>query len=169
MSETIKTGKYKHPWPTDCWSRSETRRIKLIDLRVSGLPFDDRQNIHKLVYDIGSRSMEKMVEERDGFPSYRRMKYTDEQIENETANTVDRCRAVNEYMEKVGRPALFHHLDDKYLLAWEYYELVRYQEEEEFAKKYFVRTEKTPLQEYIENRKQLNTVKEEYFTNRRLK
>lgn len=153
MSKSKKTQTYKHPWPTDFWCKSENRRLKLIDLRVSGLPFDDRQNIHKLINDIGVRSMERLVEERDGFPSYRRMKYTDEQIELETENTVNRCRAVNEYMEKVGRPAIFHHLDDKYLLAWEYYELLRYQEEEAFAEKYFVRTEKTPLQEHIENEK----------------
>ena len=135
MSKTVKPGEYQHPWPMDWRGRSETRRSRLIDVRVSGLPFDDRQNIYRLVDGIGVRSMEKMVEQNDGYPSYRRMRYTDEQIELETSNTVDRCREVNEYMEKVGRPPLFNRLDDKHLLAWEYYELLRYQEEEALAER----------------------------------
>ncbi len=140
MEEVIKVGNYKHPWGTDIFTfyRNETkgRNSRLIDLKISGLPFDDRQNIFDLIDKIGHHLMRNLAEEKDLFPTYHALGYAFDDIKHQKSLAIERCKKVNEYITKLGRPPLFTNLDDTYLLATEYYELMRYQNDDEFAKKY---------------------------------
>lgn len=142
MKQTITLGSYKHPWHTErFWFYPDFlshRNSRLIDLKITGLPFDDRQEIIRLMEAIGIRLMENMAEEKDGFVCYRAIGYSDEQIERQKQKARTRCRAVNKYMEKVGRPPLFFNPEDTYQSAWEYYELMRYQNDTVFGKTYLL-------------------------------
>ena len=141
MKEVIKVGEYRHPWGSDFFTfyknSEQGRNSRLIDLKIKGLPFDDRQNIFALIDKIGHNLMRNLAEEKDGFPTYRSVGYDFESdISHQRSLAVERCKKVNEYITKLGRPPLFTNLDDTYLLATEYYELMRYQKDDEFAKKY---------------------------------
>lgn len=139
MHKPLKLGEYKHPWANANFYYPDSVNkytSRLIDLKITGLPFDDRQSIHKLIDAIGLHKMECMAEEKDGFVVYHAIGYTDVQIESQKHKVRKRCKAVNDYMEKVGRPILFTNLEDTYQTAWEYYELMRYQNVDEFTQKY---------------------------------
>lgn len=141
MKEVIKVGEYKHPWGSDFFAfyrnSEQGRNSRLIDLKIKGLPFDDRQNIFALIDKIGHNLMRNLAEEKDGFPTYRSVGYDlENDIKHQKSLAIKRCKKVNDYMLGVNRPPLFTHLDDTYLLANQYYELMRYQNDEDFAKKY---------------------------------
>ncbi|MBE6021348.1 MAG: hypothetical protein E7228_06395 [Clostridiales bacterium] len=138
-NEIIKPGEYKHPWrvhPDPFMREYKKRTSRLIDLKIKGLPFDDRQEIFKLIDNLGSRMMEYMAEEKDGFVVFHAIGYSDEQITAQKRQTTERLIAVNDHMDKVGRPHLFSDPEDTYRSAWEYFELMRYQYDDEFAEKY---------------------------------
>ena len=133
----VKLGEYRHPWnsfeafyPDHAKGRSK----RLIDQKVSGLPFDDRQQIYCLLHAIGQRLMESLAEEKDGFITYRAIGYTDAQIASQKKKAIGRLAAVNDYMESVARAPLFSVPQDTYRSAWEYYELLRYRTQEELEK-----------------------------------
>lgn len=141
MKEVIKVGHYKHPFGLDIFTfyrnSAQNRNSRLIDLKIKEIPFDDRQNIFALIDKIGHNLMRNLAEEKDGFPTYRSLGYDYENdIKHQKSLAIKRCKNVNDYMAKVNKPPLFTHLDDTYLLAFEYYELMRFQNDEEFAKKY---------------------------------
>lgn len=141
MKEVIKVGEYKHPWGLDIFTFYRNSaggcNSRLIDLKIKGLPFDDRQNIFALIDKIGRRLMYNLAEEKDGFPTYRSVGYDlENDIKHQKSLATKRCQNVNDYMVKIGRPPLFTHLDNTYLLSFEYYELMRFQNDDEFAKKY---------------------------------
>ena len=141
MKEVIKVGEYKHPWGLDIFTfykdSAKGRNSRLIDLKIRGLCFDERQNIFALIDKIGRRLMYNLAEEKDGFPTYHALGYDFENdINHQKGLALERCKKVNDYMAKINRPPLFTHLDNTYLLAFEYYELMRFQNDDEFLKKY---------------------------------
>ncbi len=136
--EPEKAGHYRHPWGMDAFYSSdrEGRTKRLIDLRITGLDFDTRQNVFQLLDAIGVRLMENLAEEADGFPGYCSVGYDEEQLASQKQKAAQRLNAVNTYMESVGRPPLFTNPEDTYQSAWEFYELMRYQTPEALAEKY---------------------------------
>ncbi len=136
--EPEKAGHYRHPWGMDAFypSDREGRTKRLIDLRITGLDFDTRQNIFQLLDAIGVRLMENLAEEADGFPGYCSVGYDEEQLVSQKQKAAQRLQAVNDFMTEVGRPLFFTNPENTYESAWEYYELMRYQTPEALAEKY---------------------------------
>ena len=80
--------------------------------------------------------MRHMAEEKDGFPTYKALGYTDEDIAHQKQKVKTRVDTVNEYVRQRGKPLLFTNPQDTYQTAWEYYELMRFHYKEDFAQKY---------------------------------
>lgn len=54
--------------------------IRMIDYYIKGLPLYIRQKIFKGLEDCGSMTIKCLLEEKNGYPKYKRMGLSDEQI-----------------------------------------------------------------------------------------
>ena len=98
-----------------------------IDFYIKGLPFDVRQEIFKSLYTVGFGKIEKLLEKPIGYPRYRSMGYTDEQIIRQETKSSARFAAVNAILAENGRPPLFLDPSDTYRSALEYTFLLKKQ------------------------------------------
>lgn len=105
--------------------------IRMIDYYVKGLPFDSRQEIFKALEDVHTGAVRKMLEKEEGYPSYRSIGCTDEDIESQLQKGSERFRRVNELMIKNGRPPLFADPLDTYACSLRYVEIMRRYRERE--------------------------------------
>ena len=88
--------------------------IRMIDYFVKGLSFDARQEIFAALERITASAVKKMLEKNEGYPAYKSMFYTDEDIVNHLRKFTERFRRVNELMLQNGRPPLFADPEDTY-------------------------------------------------------
>lgn len=107
-----------------------------IDFYIKGLPFDVRQEIFKRLDDAGVGKIEKLLEKPIGYPRYRSMGYTDEQIARQEAKSTARFSAVNAVLAENGRPPLFSDPGDTYRSALEYTVLLKKQTAEELTERF---------------------------------
>ena len=96
---------------------------RMIDYYVKNLPFDARQEIHKALERINPRAVEKMLEKNEGYPSYRSMGYTEENIAHQLQIHIQRFQYVNDLMIKNNRPPLFDDPTDTYESSKRYIEI----------------------------------------------
>lgn len=99
--------------------------IRMIDYFVKGLSFDARQEIFAALERITASAVKKMLEKNEGYPAYKSMFYTDEDIVNHLRKFTERFRRVNELMLQNGRPPLFADPEDTYRSSLRYVELMR--------------------------------------------
>lgn len=102
-----------------------------IDFFVKGLSFDVRQEVFQGLDKIGLGKIEKLLEKNDGYPIYRSMGYSDDQIANQEAKSVVRFQAVNDIMTSNERYPLFSNPEDTYQSAKEYLNLLKKKSKEE--------------------------------------
>ncbi len=107
-----------------------------IDFYIKGLPFDVRQEIFKRLDAVGFGKIEKMLEKPVGYPIYRSMRLTGEEIEEQEAKSTARFAAVNAVLAENGRPPLFSNPDDTYRSALEYTALLKKQSAEELIERF---------------------------------
>lgn len=107
-----------------------------IDFYIKGLPFDVRQEIFKRLDAVGFGKIEKLLEKPIGYPRYRSMGYTDEQITRQEAKSIVRFAAVNAALTENGRPSLFSNPNDTYRSALEYAVLLKKQTAEELIERF---------------------------------
>ena len=143
--------RYRHPWDTkpDAF-RSEyanKRYYRLFDLLTEEVYYTEKERLLRLIEKIGHHMMRYMVEEKDGFPTYRSFGYDAEDIAEQKKKVIARVTAVNEHAKRLGLPAFFADPKDTYKTAWEYYELMRFQYKEDFVRQYAERT-KTAKNEF---------------------
>ena len=103
---------------------------RAVDFYIKGLPFDDRQEIFKRLETVAPK-IEKLLEKPLGYPRYRSVSYTDEQIASQESKGSARFRAVNDFVLSVGRCPFFSNPDDTYTSATEYAELMKKRTKEE--------------------------------------
>lgn len=102
-----------------------------IDFFVKGLSFDVRQEIFKRLETVGLGKIEKLLEKNIGYPRYRSMGYTDDDIADQERKSVTRFQAVNDYMIENERYPLFSNPEDTYQSAKEYVNLLNKKTKEE--------------------------------------
>lgn len=107
--------------------------IKMIDYYIKGLPMDIRQEIFNGLEDIGSMTI-KCLLEKNGYPKYKRMGLSDEQIAHQKRMAERKFITVNNIMTDNGRPPLFKEPSDTYESAKRYLELLKREDEETIAK-----------------------------------
>lgn len=105
--------------------------IRMIDYYVKGLSFDARREIFTALEKINTSTVEKMLEKEKGYPRYKSMRFSDEEIAVMLNRKALQFRYVNELMIKNGRPPLFSEPDDTYLSSLRYVELMRRYRERE--------------------------------------
>ena len=102
-----------------------------IDFYIKGLALDVRQEIFQRLDKVGVGKIEKLLEKNIGYPIYKSMGYTDEQISNQEAKSVIRFEAVNEIMIEHERYPLFSNPTDTFQSANEYVDLLKKKTKEE--------------------------------------
>jgi len=105
--------------------------VRMIDYYVKNLPFDARQEIFDALGDITTSAVEKMLEKEDGYPAYRSVGYTDDDILSQLRKGTARFQRVNELMVKNRRPPLFADPSDTYESSLRYVEIMRRYRERE--------------------------------------
>lgn len=110
--------------------------IRMIDYYIKGLPQYIRQKIFKGLEDCGSMTIKCLLEEKNGYPKYKRMGLSDEQITYQKRMAERNLITVNNIMTDNGRPPLFKKPSDTYESSKRYLELLK-REDEETLVKYF--------------------------------
>ncbi len=105
--------------------------IRMIDYYVKHLPFDTRQEIFAALDKINPLTIKKILEKDKGYPTYRSIGYTDENIANQLRKMNVRFQNVNELMVKNGRPPLFADTTDTYACSLRFVEIMRRYRERE--------------------------------------
>jgi len=95
----------------------------MIDYYVKNLPFDARQEIHQALDRINPLAVKKMLEKNDGYPSYRRMGYTEENITQQLQIYIQQFQCVNDLMIKYNRHPIFADPTDTYESSRRYIEI----------------------------------------------
>lgn len=109
---------------------------RVIDYYIKGLPLGVRQDIFKGLQDIGSMTIKCLLEKKEGYPKYKRMGLSDEQILNQIERAKEEFEAVNNIMMKNERYPLFEDSSDTYKASGEYIELLKKRKEEELIEKF---------------------------------
>ena len=102
-----------------------------IDFYIKGLPFDIRQEIFKRLEVVHPYRMRKLLDKPNGYPIFRSLGYTEDEITEHLAIYPPRFAAVNEYMIENGRPPLFTDPHDTYRSALESVDLMEKKTEEQ--------------------------------------
>ena len=124
-----------------------------LDYRVKGLPIGTRQRLHHLLYrEISGTLMAYFREKEEGYPAFRSMAFTEEDIEKYWDVVKERCREANRIMEAEGRGPLFSDPDDSLLTAREYRALLTPRPAEEMEKEFG-----TGYRDYVPERKEHET------------
>lgn len=109
---------------------------RAIDFLIKGLNFNVRQDIFKSLEDIGVKTVEQLLEKEKGYPTYKKLKYTDEQINQQVLKSVPRFQKVNEIMLDNERYPLFSNPEDTYKSANEYVNLLKKKTLEELKEEF---------------------------------
>ncbi len=99
--------------------------IRMIDYYVKGLPFDARQEIFNALEKVNVLAVEKMLEKEIGYPKFRSVGYSDEDIASHLRKKSLHFEHVNQLMVKNGRPPLFADPSDTYESSLRYVEIMR--------------------------------------------
>ena len=110
--------------------------IRMIDYYVKGLPFDARQEIFNALERVNVLAVEKMLEKEEGYPRFRSVGYTNEDIEVHLRKKSLHFERVNELMIKNGRPPLFTDPANTYESSLRYVEIMRRYRQSENDSKY---------------------------------
>ncbi|MBO5060452.1 MAG: hypothetical protein J6C82_06030 [Clostridia bacterium] len=109
---------------------------RAIDYYVKGLEFDRRQELFAAIERINASKIEKLLEKNMGYPIYRSMGLTDEEIKHQEEIGTKRFMRVNELMTLSGRKWLFPEPDDTYKSSVAYVHLMKKQSKEELSKEF---------------------------------
>lgn len=109
---------------------------RAIDYYVKGLEFDIRQEIFAAIERINMSHVDKMLEMPIGYPRYKSMGYTDEQIKHQKEIGIERFMRVNELMTINGRKRLFPEPEDTYKSSVIYVHLMKKQSIEELLEEF---------------------------------
>ena len=110
--------------------------IRMIDYYVKNLPFDARQEIFNALERVNVLAVEKMLEKEEGYPGFRSVGYTNEDIEVHLRKKSLHFERVNELMIKNGRPPLFTDPANTYESSLRYVEIMRRYRQSENDSKY---------------------------------
>ena len=99
--------------------------IRMIDYYVKNLPFDARQEIFNALERVNVCAVEKMLEKEKGYPRFRSIGYSEEDIASHLRKKSGHFQAVNDLMVKNGRPPLFVDSSDTYESSLRYVEIMR--------------------------------------------
>lgn len=99
--------------------------IRMVDYYVKGLPFDARQEIFNALERVNVLAVEKMLEKEEGYPRFRSVGYSDEDIASHLRKKSLHFKRVNELMIKNGRPPLFTDPANTYESSLRYVEIMR--------------------------------------------
>lgn len=136
----MKIADYQHPWDTkpDVFKSDykSKRYYRLFNLKTENLYYTEKEKLLRLIEAIGHHMMCHMVEEKDGFPTYKALGYNENDIYEQKQKVISRVTAVNDYAKQLGMPPFFTDPEDTYQTAWEYYELMRFYYKEDFVGKY---------------------------------
>lgn len=105
--------------------------IRMIDYYVKNLPFDARQEIFNALEKINVCAVEKMLEKENGYPRFRSVGYSDEEITAHLLKKSAQFQRVNELMIKNRRPPLFDDPSDTFESSLRYVEIMRRYRENE--------------------------------------
>lgn len=105
--------------------------IRMVDYYVKNLPFDARQEIFAALERVNVLAVEKMLEKEAGYPRFRSVGYSDEDIAHHLSKKSLHFQRVNELMIKYGRPPLFADPSDTYESSLRYVEIMRRYRERE--------------------------------------
>lgn len=103
----------------------------MIDYYVKNLPFDARQEIFNALEKVNVLAVEKLLEKEKGYPRFRSVGYSDEDIASHLKKKSLHFQWVNELMVKNGRPPLFADPSDTYESSLRYVEIMRRYRERE--------------------------------------
>ena len=110
--------------------------IRMIDYYVKNLSFDARQEIFDALERVNVLAVEKMLEKEAGYPRFRSVGYSDEDIASHLRKKALHFLRVNELMIKNGRPPLFDDPFDTYTSSLRYVEIMRRYRQSENDSKY---------------------------------
>lgn len=105
--------------------------IRMVDYYVKNLPFEARHEIFAALDKINALTIEKILEKDKGYPRYRSVGYTDEDIANQLRKMSVRFQKVNELMIQHNRPPLFAVTTDVYACSRRFVEIMRRYRESE--------------------------------------
>lgn len=105
--------------------------LRYIDYYIKGLPFDIRQELFNRIDSIGEMTVKCLLEKDEGYPKYKRMGLTNEEIFNQIKKTIARFEAVNDIMIANERYPLFTDPSDTFQSSQEYTEMLERKSEEE--------------------------------------
>ena len=96
-----------------------------IDFYLKGLSFDIRNTMFKKLDKINPISVEHLLEKPIGYPYFKRLKYTEEEIQRYLLDIKAHFDEANAFMIAQGRRPLFSNTDDSYLSAVEFTEIMQ--------------------------------------------
>ena len=101
---------------------------------TKGLSIDVRQRLFDyLKNDINSIAIKYFLEKEEGYPSFRSMGFTDDQIQLMCDSYIEKFEHANRIMAENGRPPLFADPRDSFQCAKKHVELMKLQSGEELV------------------------------------
>ena len=129
-----------------------TKRTPL-DYFMKDLPIETRQKLHHLLYrEISRTMMGYFSEKEEGYPSFRSMSFTDEDIARYWEVIKEKILEANLIMEEEGRGPLFTDPADSLRTAGEHGYLITARPAEELEKEFG-----TGYRDYVPERKEHET------------
>lgn len=115
---------------------TEHIKRRKIDFCIRGLSLDVRQEIFRKIDKINPVSVGHLLEKPEGYPHFKRLHYTEEELNGYLQRMKVCFDEVNAFMIAHGRYPLFSNTEDSYLSAVEYTEIMRFRPLPELEEEY---------------------------------
>ena len=107
-----------------------------LDYYMKNLPFDVRQEIINRIDKINSAIVKELLEKNEGYPSFKSMGYSKENVLTLLKQSTERFKNVNDIMIENERYPLFSNPKDTYNSSLEYVEILKKKTPEELLEKF---------------------------------
>ena len=109
---------------------------KSIDYYIKNLSIDVRQEIFNMLRDVNPSIVQKLLEKEEGYPSWKSMGASDNDIQMMLAASTAKFYSINKLMVANNRPPLFAKSKDTYRCAQKYVDLLKEKTPEELEKEF---------------------------------
>lgn len=110
--------------------------MRRIDFYTKGLPEENRKVVFQKLDDINPVSVSRIIEKPDDYPAFRRMGFSDDDINDYVLRMVAKFDDLNNYMMENNRYPLFSNAKDSYKSAVEYVDILQVIPMEQLVKEF---------------------------------
>ena len=109
---------------------------RAIDYYIKNLSIEVRQEVFNMLRDVNPSIVQKILEKEEGYPSWKSMGLTDNEIQMMLSASTAKFYSINKLMVANKRPPLFAKSKDTYSCAKKYVDLLKEKTPEELEKEF---------------------------------